>query len=149
MIGLKSYVKLILLELNKHDWSWENKNRYSDFFDVIAPILDVPVRNELNRRLGDFQIKWHGIRPITAEHLIHSMQFYNLGKHLIFKQRLRRPAQYDIIRKVNIDWMAMELDLRKIKNWCFNQLKRMVMEKDIDFSKEEGLNLMQEAITNA
>ena len=136
MLGFKTYIKAVLQELNKHDWSWSNKNRYTDFFDRVATLLDPKTRIDLNIKLNDFSNKWFGLRSITAEHIIFNMQHGHMGSTLIFQIRKTNPYGFDEVVKINIDWMKMEFDLRSIKLWCFAQLNKLIREKDIDFSKE-------------
>lgn len=138
----RSYLQLIIKRLVDWDWSWDNQNKYSDYFDIVASLLPKLEREELNAKLWEFSIEWYGITPMGAESIIFSMQKSQTHRQLKFRSRIPSyDGDFDKAITIYADWEQLEVDLKHIKSWCLAQLNKLVREQEIDFSQEALANI--------
>lgn len=133
----RSHLQVIIMQLEKHDWTFTNKNRFSSFFDRCASIFDPDTRKEMNSIIEEFQTKW-GYRILTCESLMfHSFQSWR-GEPIRKKQYYEKiigGKRQKTWKYVNVDPEGMEMDLRRIRLWCHLQTIRICREHELNFEE--------------
>jgi len=142
----KSYLELRLKTIDDYlkNWSWkQNIAPYSHFFSLVASILTVKQKIELNEIETEFVMKW-GYRITTAERIVFNMVYFNKGLTLstVKKTKIRKGTDTWTQRKrVYIDYYGMLADLDFIKEWCLVMCRRTAEQENVSFESGKRISL--------
>lgn len=133
------YIAIISQKFSSHKDNWKNNsNRYTEIINCVAGLLTPEDRTKLNNAIQQFHDK-NGVSIETAEYIIfmrHDNLYYASQQNFLEERRISESGHLDIIKKVAIDPVTIEADLRYIAEWCKLKFKDIVNKQQIDFNND-------------